>query len=333
MNIDLAWVIFPPRLNFQKSRFMYLSALSIGYAVPQPAFEASVHSVFESAVNLRLVKSERLLTLVGSGEADLPQGIRLDTPADFSFADLGVGESVTCQDSILRIDSIPLTADLRKARIWKCDLPALRVDLTDPAVETAWRSVWQALNKHQIQSNAEIIAKNLFLPVEAMRAGVPRVAGKAMQDLVNTTRRYDVMLAASSVRALIGLGTGLTPSGDDLLIGYLAGLWCTIRDEDRRSQFLSNLGKTIIHHSQLANDISRTYLYHASQGQVSSRLADLAEAISKGMNHKRLSEITEASFKVGHTSGMDAVTGLLVGLAAWDIFPTPIINRGKQYPS
>ena len=295
---------------------MYPEALSIGCAVPQPAFDASVHSVFQSAANLRLVKGGKLLTLVGSGEADLPQGIRLNTPADFSFAGLHVGEPVACRDNLLRIDSLSLTVDLRKARIWKCDLPALNVDLTNPAVVTAWRSVWLALNMRQIQSNAEIVAENLFLSDETMHAGVPRMAGKAMQDLVNATRQYD-LTAASAAQGLIGLGSGLTPNGDDLLVGYLAGLWCTVRDRNERIQLLSNLGKTITHHSKLTNDISRAYLYHASQGQVSNLLVNLAEAINMGGNPNRLLDIAETTMRVGHTSGMDAVTGLLMGLTAW----------------
>ena len=64
---------------------MYLNALSIGYAIPRADFDAAVHSVFKSALNLRLASGGKLLTLVASSEADLPQGIRVDTPDDFSF--------------------------------------------------------------------------------------------------------------------------------------------------------------------------------------------------------------------------------------------------------
>src|SRR5512133_2106759 len=139
---------------------MYLSALTIGDAVPPRGFEAVVHSVFQSAANLRLTKSGKLLTLVGSGEADLPQGIRLDTSTDFSFTILRAGEPVTCRNGLLRIDSISLTVDLTQARIWKCDLPALRTDLTDPAVESAWKAVWQALNQRQRNNGADIVAED-----------------------------------------------------------------------------------------------------------------------------------------------------------------------------
>jgi hypothetical protein len=46
-------------------------------------------------------------------------------------------------------------------------------------------------------------------------------------------------------------------------------------------------------------------------------LANLAKAISFGENPKELIEIAETAIQVGHTSGMDALTGLLVSLTTW----------------
>jgi len=292
---------------------MYLRAISIGYAVPDGNFAASVHSVFRSALNLRL-EDNHLLTLIAPGEGDLPQGIRLDAPEDFSFEAFQVGEPGVCKASILSFERSSLTVQLSGARRWKCDLPAQAGRTGSPTCLPAWWNlVWTALNARQRLSKAEIIADELL--DESPRAGVPHRAGKAMRELVEATRQYD--LKPSAVEALIGLGSGLTPSGDDLLVGYLAGLWCTVQDKDERTRFVLKLGKNIIDLSSRTNDISRTYLYHAAQGQVSSRLADLAEAICRGEKPERLSEVGEAAMKVGHTSGMDAVTGLLIGLGTW----------------
>ena len=292
---------------------MYLRAISLGYAVPDGNFDASVHSVFQSALNLHLNSEDNLLTLIASSEGDLPQGIRLDTPEGFSFENFRVGDLVICRDGVLVFEKDSLTIQLSEARRWKCDLTALEFDPADPAVAAAWSFVWEALNERQRLAEAEIVAEELL--GKSAREGVPHRASKAIRDLLSAARRYD--LTDSSVQPLIGLGSGLTPGGDDLLSGYLAGLWCTVQGESKRAQFISSLGETIIHLSSRTNDISRTYLYHAAQGQVSSRLANLADAICHGKNSERLSEIAEAAFKVGHTSGMDAVTGLLSGLTAW----------------
>ena len=282
--------------------------------MPRINFDAVVHSVFRSAANLRSNKSNRLLTLLASSQPDLPQGIRLDAPDEFSFEMLRAGEQVSCRDGFLRSDS--LTIDLRGARRWKCDLSALEADTAKPTVFAAWSFVWDALNQRQRLSETEIIADDLFHSGGTTRSGVSRKTSEALRELVAATRRFD-LADASAVRALIGLGFGLTPSGDDLLVGYLAGLWSTVRGKNDRAQFLAGLGKSIIRHSRQTNDISRTYLYHATRGQVSSRLTDLCEVISRGEKPERLRESADAAMQLGHSSGMDAVTGLLVGLAAW----------------
>lgn len=306
---------------------MHLNAISVGYATPRTNFDATVHSVFHSAINLHLNGEKSLLTLVTSDEADLPQGIRVATPDDFSFEIFRAGESVTCRGDILRFASSALTIDLHEAKSFSCNLSALYVEITRPSVATAWQWVWQVLNERQTESNAEIIAQDLFRSDETIRTGVPRKAGKAMRSLFAATRQFN-LAAASSLNSLIGLGTGLTPNGDDLLIGYLAGLWCTVRDRHERLQFILELGKAIIRLSQQTNDISRTYLYHASRGQVSSRLADLAEEICRGENSDRLFAAAKSAMQVGHTSGMDAVTGLLIGLVNWEPqAPSPLIGN------
>ncbi|MBI5965977.1 MAG: DUF2877 domain-containing protein [Chloroflexi bacterium] len=292
---------------------MYLKAISIGDAIPRTGFDAAVHSVFKSAINL--ISGDTLLTLVTSNEADLPQGIRVDTPKDFSFEIFNTGEPAICRDNILRLNS--LTIQLHDAKRWKCDLPALHADLTNPAVSTSWQRVWQILNQRQTQLNAEIIAKNLFRSDETIKAGIPRKANEAIKNLFNATRQYN-LTNTSPLRALIGLGTGLTPSGDDLLVGYLSGLWCSVSNKSERIHFVTNLGKTIVDLSPQTNDISRAYLYHASHGQVSSHLANLAEAICHGENSNHLAAAAESALQVGHTSGMDAVTGLLLGFTVWE---------------
>lgn len=282
--------------------------------MPRTDFESVVHSVFQSALNLRPAGANELLTLVIASEADLPQGIRVNTPTEFSFERFNIGDPVTCQDGNLRIDS--LTVGLHNAQRWKCDLSKLEFDPTKPTVSFAWGLVWDMLNERQRLSDSEIIAEALFRPNESASNGVAYKASAAMQALVNTTRRLD-STDTSAVKSLIGLGSGLTPSGDDLLIGYVTGLWCTVEHGSERMQFISSLGKAIIHLLSKTNDISRTYLYHATQGQVSSRLANLVEGICSGWSPAYLTQIAETAMRVGHTSGMDTLTGLLIGLTTW----------------
>jgi hypothetical protein len=285
-----------------------IPALTIGHAVPHTDFDAAIHSVFHSAVNLRPDSGDLLLTLVTADQADLPQGIRLDTPPGFSFEALHPGDAVSFCDGYLTFGSC--RAKLISPYRWRCNLPALGIDLSNPAVAAAWECVWQALNERQKSLDAEIVAENLSQPDVGGQSLTARKMGEAIRGLKENP--------TTAIQQLIGLGSGLTPSGDDFLVGYLAGLWSGVRNSLERHHFVTDLGEAVIHLSGQTNDISRTYLYHAAHGQVSSRLKALAAAIGAGKGPDELLPIAEAAMRAGHTSGMDAVTGLLFGLAAWD---------------
>jgi hypothetical protein len=296
---------------------MYLPAITLGYAVPAGDFEASVHSIFHSAMNLRLSDRGDLLTLVRSSEPELPQGIRLDAPEGFSFENFQTGEPAYCKDGILSFETSGLAVQLSHARRWEYYLSRLEIDTSIPTVSANWSLVWKALNKRQKRFHAEIIADELFGSDKIIQSKVSSKAGRGVQELLMATRRLE-LTSTSAIESLIGLGPGLTPSGDDLLAGYMAGLWCTIRRKNDREQFVSELGKRVIELSARTNDISRTYLFHAVHGRVSSRVTALPEAISRAEEADRLLEIAEQAMQNGHTSGMDTVTGLLLGISAWD---------------
>lgn len=289
----------------------------MGEAVPRQDFEATVHSVFPEASNLQSGKRGRLITLLTTECADLPQGIRLDTSPGFSFERvLHRGDRIICRYRKLTDVHESLSIDLHQAKRWKCNLPDLDPDEIAPPVIAAWSSVWQALDERQKRIHAEIRASKLLSAGSSGGISFSVIMGGSIRELVKAARDLDLNIMTIVAR-LIGLGPGLTPGGDDFLVGFLAGLYCTIGKKGERLAFFSLLGKMVTQLSSQTNDISRTYLLHATRGWVSSRLVDLAEAIARGEEAERLLLAAEDAMRVGHSSGMEAVTGLLFGLATW----------------
>ncbi len=124
--------------------------------------------------------------------------------------------------------------------------------------------------------------------------------------------------------ALIGLGFGLTPSGDDLLVGFLAGLWCR-PVSGRQGAFLRGFSDAVVAASRRTTDVSRAYLKWAARGCVAQRLYDLAAAIVKPCSpskvvqlERQVVQLARQALAVGGTSGADGVYGLLLGLSAWE---------------
>ncbi len=293
-----------------------LHAVSLGPAVPPGEFEGAVHSVFQRAVNLRCVQADVLLTVLLSGEADLPQGIRVDASAGDTFAGLAAGDRAVCLGGELTLGN-SLLIDLRGGREWKCKLAYLRADMAKPEVARAWLCAWRVLAKRAQQSESIRLGETGRISPSNHQNLLSQQVNLAVRGLLKATASCDSS-AVASVEGLIGLGPGLTPAGDDLLVGYLTGLSCATWQKSERLDILEAVAYHVVHGSARTNDISRTYLLLAARGLVASPLVGLAALICEGGSADAVRQRAEGAMRFGHSSGWWMVQGLLLGLAVWD---------------
>jgi Protein of unknown function (DUF2877) len=281
---------------------MHLAALSAGSQAPRGRFNGAVHSVFRQACNVRL-DDGRLLALLGPHLGNVPHGVRLDVPAGFDFPrQVAVGQRVGCRADVLRVGG-GLSINLGTAQIWRGQPPAAGVDLMSPKVARAWRTARRAL---QLGRRGTDSALSFGRAID--RQGVR---------LARAAQILEAEEAASALDLLIGVGPGLTPSGDDLIVGFLAGLWSTAGDHPARRGFLDGLCAAVAGAAVHTTDISRAYLTHAARGHFAQPLVTLAARLAEGADLDRVHRATMAALRVGHTSGAGGVSGLLLGLAAW----------------
>ncbi len=242
-----------------------VGAVSVGRAVPRLNFQGAVHSVFKSTANVRGAGEGLLLTLLLAGEADLPQGIRLDAPNGFAFEGLPVGTRAVCRKGVLALGDT-LRVDLRTASTWDCELSSLDADFTHPAVAAAWCHAWHALKGRRMASGSRVAVADRPVESPTHRSVLDEQMNGSMRAILEATANYDVV-GMEDIGALVGLGTGLTPSGDDILTGYVAGLWCTVRRKPQRRAFLGAVANLVVRYSTRTNDIARTYLCLAARGR------------------------------------------------------------------
>ncbi|MBH0189925.1 MAG: DUF2877 domain-containing protein [Nitrospira sp.] len=287
---------------------MRLFALSAGIEAPTKRFSGIVHSVFERACNIGL-ETGALLTLVSSEKPNLPNGLRIETPARFAFPDfVHVGEPAACREGTVRFTHSVLSIDLWTATCWHIDLSGLRIDLHRPDQTAAWKVAWHTLRHYQRGDTiAGIIAA--MAQAEGAFGTIPA--------LLEATKSLHAEKACAAIGPLIGLGPGLTPAGDDFLVGYLAGLWSTARLDTARQQFLTSVGMWLSEAASQTTVISQASIQSAVRGHASEPIARLAQLLDRADNIDEVRAETQAALQVGHSSGTDGVTGLLFGCAAW----------------
>jgi len=280
----------------------YLHALSTGSRMATGNFAGSVHSVFGRACNITL-DDGGMLTLLAAEFGNVPHGARLDTPPGFKFDHtLRAGERIGCRGGIARFAAAGVAIRLSGARRWHAELDKLAVDFGKAPVAAAWRLTELATAQHT-KAQARC---GLDLPNARRRALAEAAAALQLQQ------------AETAVVRLVGCGPGLTPAGDDLLVGFLAGMRATAGYCLDRQAFLTGFNAIVRAAANGTNPISRTYLEHASDGAFAEPLARLAICISEGAPQAEVEIAAQAALAVGATSGADGVQGLLDAMACWN---------------
>jgi hypothetical protein len=121
---------------------------------------------------------------------------------------------------------------------------------------------------------------------------------------------------------LLGLGPGLTPAGDDVLCGVLAGLRVLgRRSEHHREQcedMVVVLAEAIVASaSRRTTSFSATLLRAATRGVVAEPLLRVLHTVGSGASVRGIDEV----LMLGHSSGRDMLTGALMAgatLVRWE---------------
>ena len=153
----------------------------------------------------------------------------------------------------------------------------------------------------------------------ALRAGLEdstaEIDSRPLADAIAAGGGHEAQVA---VAWLLGRGPGLTPSGDDLLAGFLVGasaFGLATPEIAAATAVLAPVRTTAL---------SAALLWHAARGECIDQLAALAAALCyhgepRGHRGQQISTALRGLLGVGHTSGAALATGL--ALAAGAVLP------------
>jgi hypothetical protein len=270
-----------------------LAAESIGYLVPHNDFTGRIHSVFAGACNIAC--DDTLLTLCAVGGGRGPTTLTLATRAPDLRELFDVDEAVHCRDGRMRSGRAELR--LAGAAVWRPLEPG--VLLPRARIEARLSAV--ALAVTQRRRNSSVIDRE----------------GNALASAVHDAcRALDLQRATPEVERLVGWGEGLTPAGDDFLIGLLAGLDAFVRAAPR-VRFRRSLADLIGSLTLRTTPIAAHYLRLAAGGHYTEPLTGLRRALLCEDDDAAVDAALHSALAVGATSGADTVSGLSAGLSAW----------------
>ncbi|HUP07215.1 MAG TPA: DUF2877 domain-containing protein [Caldimonas sp.] len=281
---------------------------SIGYHVPRTPIVATVHSVFERACNLSW--RDTLLTLCHANAAPGPLVLHLaaDEPADFRRL-LEAGERV--EGTGRRLCSERAEFDHAHAIVWRPGAPG---PLLAPDRATAnLRRARQAV-ADRLAATGSVIATE----------GAPWVAA-----LVDACRDLHSDAVGPIVHRLVGWGEGLTPAGDDVLMGFMAALDAPVFDDSSRRIFRDAVRAACIARTARTTPVSAVHLRLAAEGLHGGAALRARDALL-GIDDARIVDAAlDDALAIGATSGAAMLAGLIGGL---DASRASAATRGQPRP-
>lgn len=142
-----------------------------------------------------------------------------------------------------------------------------------------------------------------------------RIASCGVTQLVRGIRSGNGLAIHAGIGSLVGLGPGLTPSGDDLLAGMMIGMWVMAENSLHLRKILPFVERTIHHFAKSQTTaVSAALLGHAAAGVGSSSVHRFVQTLIEVDDSLDSLEIAKRISNFGHTSGWDCLAGLLIGI-------------------
>ena len=252
-----------------------------------------VHSVHRRAVNLCI--ADGLVALVAPELDDAPATVRVPVD-DWTMLPVQPGDEVWIGSDGLRIETGhgPIAVLTGPAIPW---LPA-DVCLCD-------------LSPAQLRRAEEIIGRT---PAPSAQTTFGRLAVTMLSEsadaLEAALRRGDPSGITSAAIPLLGLGEGLTPSGDDILTGVA---FLSAQRGMRLHGARGSLAAALDAGAERTTPLSSAAIRHALHARAPQSLHALVQAL-RDDDATRIGAAARQVATIGHTSGTDLLTGVRLAL-------------------
>lgn len=270
------------------------------------AASPAVHSLYRNSVNLVDAEGELLsVVLPDSGPGPFALVVRPQVPG---FQAAGGFEAWLQPDSRVEaggqeLEIGPLQVAYGTAARWN---PRPSWDRVGP--QTLRNRIVELktllIDRAPEGSFAPLVDPAALEPLTGLGAAALAAAAEPARSLLLGLRQGAAEAVGHAAERLAGLGGGVTPSGDDYLLGATQAIWAVT--EPAAAQELTHA--IVSHAISRTNLISGAWLKAAGRGEAGSEWHVLAIALASG---GPVEEAAEWLIRRGHTSGADAMAGFL----------------------
>lgn len=278
----------------------YASSYSEG--LKEQPLTGKIHSVFNKTVNI-ITADESLYTLANEQVFDGPKLIKVPVNSWLFLENFISSPVVQKGDTIVIADYIQIKLENAVVK------PTLRVDdnlLIQPDTIKRVTEIHSMLNNEL--DTVGFYSQTFMNDMEKM---LYRFLKERSSMLIDSLEKNEIADLDVSIKKLVGLGHGLTPSGDDFLTG-IALVLNSRKDYDK--QLVEKFNSLLIGHATRTNVISQNQLQLAISKQSLAPIVTFINELYDNPNSSQVSKSLEAVLSVGSSSGSDIVYGIVSGI-------------------
>lgn len=264
--------------------------------------------VFEGICNL-FTEDYRIISLVIPPVGDGPFSIVVPTVNFFNYVTVDMPAII--EQGMVRIDDLEI--DTTTARVWEARPPWETLQQSTPQLMTHLPLITSVLSE---TAPAESFARFVVsLPETGLlvEEKILQAAQVSIEKIVSGLQNEDFALCSEGASGLVGMGAGLTPDGDDFLLGCMLAAWIKLPHTSAET-FAMHISDAA---AKRTTPLSRAWLDAAARGECASVWHLLLENLLGGEEDAILRSVIEIS-EQGHTSGASALAGFLTIMAEND---------------
>jgi len=240
--------------------------------------------------------------------------LTLNLAADSSRLDcLSTGSTVRVRSKELNFDSVQIRILTGKADTWRTHPPVGTIQPVQDIHQHLAYITKQLLTQERTSDISLLLPHILGLSNESSGISVEKNLLLKMNRLQQALKSTQPARAAAILGSLLGFGSGLTPSADDLAIGLLLTLNRWGETLIPRIQ-LQELNQQIVQTAkQKTTSLSANLIECAANGEADERLIHSLDGILSG--HPGPDECAKLLLSWGNTSGGDSLVGMALALS------------------
>ena len=229
------------------------------------------------------------------------------------LSSLSLGSAVQICSKDLNFDSVQIRILTGESATWQTHPP---VGTIQPVHDIHQQLVYitnQLLTQNRTSDISSLLPHILGFSNASIGISIEKNLLLKMNQLQQALKNLQTVRIAAILGSLLGFGSGLTPSGDDLAIGLLLTLNRWGETLIPRIQ-LQELNQQIVQTAkQKTTSLSANLIECAANGEADERLINTLDGIFSG--HPEAEECAKLLLSWGNSSGGDSLVGMALGLS------------------